>query len=208
MSINKADFLVELGTEELPPKALKDLSNAFTNGVLEGLTKAQLQWSNYEVFATPRRLALLVKGLDTAQPDQKLERKGPAVAAAYDAEGNPSQAALGFARSAGVSFDDLETEETNKGAWLIYRSVKTGKSTETLLPEIITQALNQLPIPKRMRWGANRTEFVRPAHWLLMLLGDKVVDCEILGLKSGQTTQGHRFHANHAITIQQPTDYA
>lgn len=208
MSMNKADFLVELGTEELPPKALKNLSNAFTNSILEGLTKAQLQWSNYEVFAAPRRLALLVKGLDTAQPNQKLERKGPAVAAAYDAEGNPTQAALGFARSAGVDFADLETEETDKGAWLIYRSIKEGASTDTLLPEIVTQSLNQLPIPKRMRWGKSRTEFVRPVHWLLMLLGNKVVDCEILGLTSSNTTQGHRFHANHAITIQQPTDYA
>ncbi len=208
----KEDFLIELGSEELPPKALNSLSEAFTQGIISGLEKAQITFSGYESFAAPRRLALLINGLDTAQPDQKLERKGPTVKAAYDAEGNPSKAALGFARSNGVNFEDLEQEETPKGAWLVYRSVKQGEATRDLLPEIITQSLNNLPIPKRMRWGASRTEFVRPVHWLLMLQGNlpdkNVIDCEILGLKAGNTTRGHRFHANKEIVINNPADYA
>ncbi len=207
-TINKEDFLIELGTEELPPKALKSLSEAFTQGIISGLEKAQITFTGYESFAAPRRLALLIKGLDTAQPDQKLERKGPAVKAAYDAEGNPSKAALGFARSNGVNFEDLEQEETPKGAWLVYRSVKKSETTNALLPEIITQSLNSLPIPKRMRWGASRTEFVRPVHWLLMLQGNRIIDCEILGLKAGNTSRGHRFHANQEIAINNPADYA
>ncbi|USE39881.1 glycine--tRNA ligase subunit beta [Endozoicomonas sp. SCSIO W0465] len=205
---HKEDFLIELGTEELPPKALKSLSEAFTRGIISGLEKNQITFTRYESFAAPRRLALLITGLDTAQPDQQLERKGPAIKAAYDAEGNPSKAALGFARANGVHFEDLEQEETPKGTWLVYRSVKPGEATRDLLPEIVTQSLDNLPIPKRMRWGASRTEFVRPVHWLLMLQGNSVIDCEILGLKSGNTTRGHRFHAHQAITITKPADYA
>ena len=204
----KEDFLVELGTEELPPAALKHLSEAFTQGIISGLEKAQIEFSGYQSFAAPRRLALLIKGLDTAQPDQQLERKGPAVKAAYDAEGNPSKAALGFARSNGVDFAELEQQETPKGAWLVYRSIKQGEQTHNLLPDIITQSLNNLPIPKRMHWGASRTEFVRPVKWLLVLLGNRVVDCEILGLKAGNTTRGHRFHADQAVAITNPEDYA
>ena len=207
MSITTQDFLVELGTEELPPKALKKLSNAFTQGILDGLGKAQLSFESHISYAAPRRLALLIKGLETSQPDQNLERRGPAVKAAYDAEGNPSKAAQGFARSNGVNFEDLQTLETPKGAWLVYRSVKQGEATTSLLPEIISQSLNTLPIPKRMRWGASRTEFVRPVHWLVMLMGDQVVDAEILGLKAGNTTRGHRFHANTELTIAAPADY-
>ena len=202
------DFLVELGTEELPPKALKTLSNAFSNGIIEGLKNAQLSFDSFESFAAPRRLALLIKGLETAQPDQNMERRGPAVQAAFDAEGKATKAAEGFARSNGVTVDQLEKLETPKGAWLVYRAVKQGAETESLLPEIVTKSLNELPIPKRMRWGASRIEFVRPVHWLAMLLGDKVVDCEILGLKSGNTTRGHRFHANKELTLSAPADYA
>lgn len=205
---NTADFLVELGTEELPPKALKTLSEAFTQGIIAGLEKAQISFNSCESFAAPRRLALLITGLDTAQPDQHLERKGPAVAAAYDAEGNPSKAALGFARANGVSFADLEQEDTPKGAWLVYRSVKKGEATGNLLGQIVSDSLNNLPIPKRMRWGTRRTEFVRPVQWLLMLFGEQVIDCEILGLKAGNTTRGHRFHANQSITISNPAEYA
>lgn len=207
MSITKQDFLVELGTEELPPKALKKLSEAFTQGILDGLEKAQLSFDDHKAFAAPRRLALLIKGLEIAQPDQNLERRGPAVKAAFDAEGNPSKAAQGFARSNGVSFEELETLETPKGAWLVFRSVKKGEQTSALLPDIISRSLATLPIPKRMRWGANRTEFVRPVHWLVMLLGETIVNANILGLKSGNLTRGHRFHANTELTISKPADY-
>ena len=208
MSISKQDFLVELGTEELPPKALKTLSNAFTQGIIDGLKTAQLSFDSFESFAAPRRLALLIKGLETAQPDQNLERRGPAVKAAFDAEGKATRAAEGFARSNGVTVEQLETLETDKGAWLVYRAVQQGAETASLLPAIVTKSLNELPIPKRMRWGANRTEFVRPVHWLVMMLGQQVVDCEILGLKSGNATRGHRFHANKAITLSEPAAYA
>ena len=206
--MSKQDFLVELGTEELPPKALKKLSDAFTQGIVDGLTGAQLSFDSYESFAAPRRLALLVKGLDSAQPDQKLERRGPAVKAAYDAEGKPTRAAEGFARSNGVTVDQLQTLETPKGAWLVFRAVQEGSSTTGLLPSIVSKSLADLPIPKRMRWGASRIEFVRPVHWLVMLMGNKVVDCEILGLKSGNQTRGHRFHANKELTISKPADYS
>ncbi|OED41458.1 glycine--tRNA ligase subunit beta [Endozoicomonas sp. (ex Bugula neritina AB1)] len=201
------DFLVELGTEELPPKALKKLSDAFTQGIINGLNNAQLSFESHTSYAAPRRLALLIKGLETSQPDQNLERRGPAVKAAYDDEGNPSKAAQGFARSCGINFEDLEKLETPKGAWLIYRSLKKGESTTSLLPSIISHSLSALPIPKRMRWGASRTEFVRPVHWLVMLLGGQVVDADILGLKSGNTSRGHRFHANHELTINTPSEY-
>ncbi|MGB1270449.1 MAG: glycine--tRNA ligase subunit beta [Endozoicomonas sp.] len=206
-TISKEDFLVELGTEELPPKALKSLSEAFTQGIISGLEEAQVAFSEHQAFAAPRRLSLLIKGLETAQPDQPLERRGPAVKAAYDAEGNPSKAALGFARSNGVEFDTLEQLETPKGAWLVYRSIKKGEQTSSLLPKIVSLSLAGLPIPKRMRWGASRTEFVRPVHWLLMMLGNDVIDCEVLGLKSGNTTRGHRFHANRELPVSAPADY-
>ena len=129
------------------------------------------------------------------------------VQAAFDAEGNPSKAAEGFARSNGVAVADLEKLETPKGAWLVFRSVKKGEQTSALLPEIVNQSLSALPIPKRMRWGANRTEFVRPVQWLLMLLGEEVVNAEVLGLKAGNTTRGHRFHANSELTVAKPADY-
>lgn len=205
--MSQKDFLVELGTEELPPKALKSLSNAFTHGILDRLKNAQLSFDSFEAFAAPRRLALLIKGLDTAQPDQQLERRGPAVKAAFDREGKATKAAEGFARSNGVSVDQLETLTTDKGAWLVYRAVQQGCETTQLLPDMVSQSLNELPIPKRMRWGAQRTEFVRPVHWLVMLMGEEVVDCEILGLQSGNQTRGHRFHANQPLTVNQPADY-
>ncbi|MGI9277712.1 MAG: glycine--tRNA ligase subunit beta [Endozoicomonas sp.] len=206
--MSKQDFLVELGTEELPPKALKTLSDAFTKGIIDRLSAAQLSFDGHESFAAPRRLAVVVTGLDTAQPDQNLERRGPAVKAAYDAEGNPTKAAEGFARSNGVTVNQLETLETPKGAWLVFRAVQKGSATSELLPAIVSKSLAELPIPKRMRWGASRTEFVRPVHWLVMMQGDQVVDCEILGLKSGNHTRGHRFHANTEMTISTPADYS
>lgn len=205
--MSKQDFLVELGTEELPPKALKKLSDAFTNGIINDLKDAQLSFDSFESFAAPRRLALLVKGLETSQPDQNLERRGPAVKAAFDADGNATKAAEGFARSNGVTVGQLEHLETPKGAWLVFRAVQQGSRTVELLPEIVSKSLAGLPVPKRMRWGASRAEFVRPVHWLVMLMGSEVVNCEILGLKSGNKTRGHRFHANHELTINAPADY-
>ncbi|MCL6268550.1 glycine--tRNA ligase subunit beta [Sansalvadorimonas sp. 2012CJ34-2] len=201
------DFLVELGTEELPPKALRKLSNAFTSGIVTRLEMAGLKFSSYTPYAAPRRLALLINDLETSQPDKNSERRGPAVQAAFDADGNPTKACQGFARSCGVEVSKLERLETDKGAWLVYRSVEQGKSTKDLIPEIITASLDELPIPKRMRWGNKRTEFVRPAQWLVTLLGEEVVNCEILDLKSGRDSRGHRFHFNQNVTINKPSEY-
>jgi len=163
---NKKDLLIEIGTEELPPKALLKLSNAFTSGITEGLRKAELDFGMVHDYATPRRLAVLIKDLDETQADKAVERRGPAVSAAFDDDGNPTKATEGFARSCGITPDQLETMETDKGAWLVYRSTQAGQPTAALIPEILTEALHKLPIPKRMRWGDLNAEFVRPVHWV------------------------------------------
>ena len=209
MSNTHADCLIELGTEELPPTALATLSQAFESGLLKGLDTAGLSYSADAVkrFATPRRLAVLIPALQTQQADKAIEKLGPAVSAAYDKEGKPSKAAEGFARSNGVSFDQLTTVDTDKGERLCFSSTEQGKPTTELLASIINDALDALPIPKRMRWGASRTEFVRPAHWLVVLLGDQVVDCSVLGQQSSRQSFGHRFHAPDAINIESPAGY-
>ena len=201
------DFLVEIGTEELPPKALKSLSEAFELQCATQLQANNIAYEAITVFAAPRRLALWVKGLAAAQPDEAFERKGPAAKAAYDAEGNPSRAAMGFATSCGVTFADLETIDTPKGEWLVYRGIKQGSATVALLPDLIKTSLDNLPIAKRMRWGSNRFEFVRPLQWLVMLADDKVIPCEIMGITSGNQTRGHRFHSTGTLTISRPSDY-
>jgi len=200
-------FLVELGTEELPPKALKTLAQSFENGVIAGLTASNIAFGKVHGFAAPRRLALLIDDMTEQQPDQAIEKLGPNVSGAFDAEGKPSKAAEGFARSCGVEFAQLQKTQTDKGERLVYRSVQAGKLTIELLPSIVLSALDQLPIPKRMRWGARRDEFVRPVQWLVMLFGKQIVDCEILGIKSGRETRGHRFHCNESIALNSPADY-
>ena len=202
------DLLIEIGTEELPPKALKKLSDAFTAGVVAGLKDASLEASEVVSYAAPRRLAVLLKNIPVKQADQAVERKGPAKAAAFDADGNPTKAVEGFARSCGVSAHDLEEIETPKGIWLVFRQDVAGKDTAELVPEIVNKSLTKLPIPKRMRWGASDIEFVRPVHWIVMMLDDQVIDGEVLGIKSGNTTKGHRFHHPDAITINTASSYA
>jgi len=201
------DFLVELGAEELPPTALKRLSDAFAEGIRAGLEKADVPFTEVKALASPRRLSVLVKDLAVAQPDREVQRRGPALKAALDAEGNPTKAAQGFARSCGIEFDQLEKMETSKGTWLVFNSVQKGTLTTELLPELVNKSVNQLPVPKRMRWGASRIEFSRPVHWLVMLFGSDVVDCEVLGLKSGRTTMGHRFHHNESIELASTDNY-
>ncbi|HIP53105.1 MAG TPA: glycine--tRNA ligase subunit beta, partial [Chromatiales bacterium] len=202
------DLLVEIGTEELPPKALESLSTAFADALTTQLREADLLFTEVERYATPRRLAVWIKALAVAQPDRDVERKGPALKAAYDAEGNPTKAAQGFARSCGMEVDDLEVQETPKGAWLVYRQVQKGKQTIALVPAMVEEALARLPIPKRMRWGAGEAEFVRPVHWILMLFGEQVVDGEVLGIKADRFTLGHRFHHPEPIEIRRPEEYA
>ncbi|TGN39457.1 glycine--tRNA ligase subunit beta [Marinobacter confluentis] len=201
------DFLVELGTEELPPKALKPLSDAFTQGIAKGLEDAGIEFGKVEAFAAPRRLAVRVRALGDAQPDKPVEKRGPAVKAAFDDSGNPTRALTGFATSLGVTPDQLDTLETDKGAWVVYRTIEKGRPTVDLLPELVDQSLAALPIPKRMRWGAHRTEFVRPVHWAIMLYGNKVIDAPIMGLTPGNKTRGHRFHCPKSLIVPTPGDY-
>ncbi len=201
------DFLVELGTEELPPKALKKLSEAFTAGIVEGFEKVGLPHGAVHSYAAPRRLAVWIESLTTAQSDKATERRGPALQAAFGPDG-PTKAALGFAASCGVTMDQLERLETDKGSWLVYRGMEQGKPTQALIPTIVQQSLDNLPIPKRMRWGDLSAEFVRPVHWLVLLFGNEVIDAEILAVKSGRETRGHRFHHPAAIYISEPAAYA
>ncbi|MTI63633.1 glycine--tRNA ligase subunit beta [Methylophaga sp.] len=202
------DLLIELGTEELPPKALAKLSQAFHQGVEQGLKKAELKFDDIRPYATPRRLALVISKLQTKQPDRVVERRGPAVTAAFDEDGNPTKALLGFAGSCGVEVDDLDTMKTDKGAWLVFKQEQAGAAAADLLPDIIQQALNDLPIPKRMRWGDLPGEFVRPVHWLIVLLGDEVVPMDLLGVSADRFTRGHRFHYPQPIRISSPMTYA
>jgi len=207
MSTESNDLLIELGTEELPPKALKKLSDAFTAGIVDGLNKAGFEINDVESFAAPRRLAVLIKDVAVSQPDREVERKGPALKAAYDADGNPTKAVMGFARSCGVEVDALQQQETDKGVWLVFKATEKGQVLSALIEDIINQSLSKLPIPKRMRWGSSDAEFVRPAHWLVLMHGATVIDAEVLGLKSSAKTFGHRFHAPGEIALNNASDY-
>jgi glycyl-tRNA synthetase beta chain len=207
MSATSRDFLVEIGTEELPPKSLLTLAAAFADGIARGLTEAGLSHGAVERFATPRRLAVRVRKLAERQPDRALERRGPPVKAAFDAQGAPTQAALAFARGCGVEVAALERLETPKGAWLVHRGTEPGAGTASLLPGIVQASLDALPIARRMRWGAGEAQFVRPVHWVLMLFGRDVVPCTILGVASGNLTYGHRFMAPKPIRIGTPAAY-
>lgn len=198
------DFLVELGTEELPPKALASLGDAFLAGIEKGLQAAGLNYTGKQVYAAPRRLAVLIRDLDTQQPDRSINVDGPPRQAAFDAEGNPTQAALGFAKKCGVELSEID----QSGAKLRFSQHIPGKATVSLLPTIVEDSLNDLPIPKRMRWGARKEEFVRPTQWLVMLLGDEVVDCTLLAQQAGRVSRGHRFHHPEDVTISAPANYA
>jgi glycyl-tRNA synthetase beta chain len=201
------DFLVEIGTEELPPKSLLALAGAFAEGIEKGLDGAGLAHGAVERYATPRRLAVRVRRLAERQPDRAIERRGPPVKAAFDAQGAPTQAALAFARSCGVEVAALENLETPKGAWLVHRGTETGAGTTSLLPGIVQASLDALPIARRMRWGAGEAQFVRPVHWVVMLFGRDVVPCEILGVASGDLSRGHRFMAPRPLRITSPAAY-
>jgi len=197
------DFLVELGTEELPPKALNTLAEAFLAGIEKGLQSAGLSFQAKHVYAAPRRLAVLITQLATQQPDRSINLDGPPRQAAFDAEGNPTQAALGFAKKCGVDLSEID----QSGPKLRYSQSIKGKPTASLLPTIVEDSLNDLPIPKRMRWAARKEEFVRPTQWLVMLLGDTVTDCTILAQKAGRDSRGHRFHHPQSVRITSPANY-
>ena len=206
MSDNK-DLLFELGCEELPPKSLLKLSNALLSGIEAGLKEAELNYTSAHAYASPRRLAVIINGLNTSQPDKSVEKRGPAVQAAFAEDGTPSKAAQGFARGCGVTVDQLDRLKTDKGEWLAFNQEVKGLPTEQLIPGIILKSIQQLPIAKRMRWGSYATEFVRPVHWAVLLFGNAVITTEILGLTTSNQSQGHRFHAPETISIDQADQY-
>lgn len=201
------DLLIEVGTEELPPKALPVLSASLAASMSNLLDQASLGYQSVTKFATPRRLALLITQLQETQQDIEQTRFGPAVNVAFQENGEPTPAALGFARSCGVGVNELQRSEKDGVEKLCFVLKEKGKAASELIPGMLEQSLSQLPIPKRMRWGSSRAEFVRPVHWLVMLFGDEVIDCEILGVMSGRETWGHRFHHNNPIALASPNDY-
>ena len=205
--MSEKTFLVEIGTEELPPKALRSLAESFAANVTAELDAANLTYGDIKWFAAPRRLALKITQLAATQPDREVEKRGPAIAAAFDAEGRPSKAAEGWARGCGITVDQAERLATDKGEWLLYRARVKGESVQTLLPNIITSSLAKLPIPKLMRWGASDTQFVRPVHTVTLLLDSEVVPATILGIQSDRVIRGHRFMGEPEFTLEHADQY-
>ena len=201
------DLLLELGSEELPPAALEAMSAALTEGIKAGLDRLGLSFGSVQSFATPRRLAVHVSDIPVRQPDRQTQRRGPAVRIAFDEAGQPTKAALGFARSCGVDVTELERVAQDGAGYLMFNSTQVGEATGALLPDLAQTALDGLPIPKRMRWGDSTVEFARPVHWLVFLYGEEVVQTELLGLPADRVSQGHRFHHPGPIAITDPGSY-
>ena len=201
------NFLVEIGTEELPPKALKTLATSFADNVEAELNQAGLSFDKIEWFAAPRRLAVKVLNLATQQPSKEIEKRGPAVSAAFDAEGKPTKAAEGWARGCGITIEQAERIATDKGEWLVHRAKIEGQPTKNLLNDIVANALAKLPIPKPMRWADKTVQFIRPVHTVTMLLGDELIEGEILGVASARTIRGHRFLGEKEFQIQHADQY-
>jgi len=206
--VRTENCLVELGTEELPPKALKSLGEAFATQFEAALTQADLSFDSVSWFAAPRRLAVYVSGLAEGQADKVVEKRGPAVSAAFDADGNPTKAAQGWARGNGIDVADAERLVTDKGEWLLHKAHVPGQSVAELLEGLINQAVSKLPIPKPMRWGNYNTQFIRPVHTLCVLYGSEVVNVSVLGLTSGRVVQGHRFHGEGRFELDHADNYA
>ena len=201
------DFLVEIGTEELPPKALRSLMDALGQQLVNGIDEARLDHGDVQTFASPRRLAVLVHALAERQGDRTVEQKGPPTKIAFDDDGNPTPAAAAFAKKCGVAVSELGRNTTDKGEWLTFERVEKGKSVAELLPMLVERALGALPIPRRMRWGAGEAEFVRPVHWVVLLHGNETLDAKIMGIAAGNASRGHRFHSSGTITIKSPDSY-
>lgn len=201
------DFFVEIGTEELPPKALKTLATAFADNLCAELAKLELSHADVQWYAAPRRLAVRINALSAQQADKVVEKRGPAIASAFDADGKPTKAAQGWAAGCGITVDQAEKLETDKGAWLLHKAKVVGAATVALLPEVVQQALAKLPVAKPMRWGNSTAEFIRPVHTIIMLFGRDIVPATILGRNSGNQTHGHRFHAPATVSINHADDY-
>ena len=201
------DFLVEIHTEELPPKTLFRLADCLLTEIKTRLDKLELCYQDACFYATPRRLAVFIKKLATKQAEAIVERKGPKMSAAFDKEGKPTSACVGFARSLSMLPEQLITIKDHQGEWVGYQQTVAGKLAQDILPALVQQALLALPIQKRMRWGNGNVEFVRPVHSVMMLYGDEVIDAEILGCRAGRLTQGHRFHSKGWISILKPSRY-
>ena len=201
------DFFVEIGTEELPPKALKTLATAFADNLCAELAKLELSHADVKWYAAPRRLAVRINALSAQQADKVVEKRGPAIASAFDADGKPTKAAQGWAAGCGITVEQAEKLETDKGAWLLHKAKVVGATTVSLLPEVVQQALAKLPVAKPMRWGNSTAEFIRPVHTIIMLFGRDVVPATILGRNSGNQTHGHRFHAPEKVSITHADDY-
>ena len=200
-------LLIELGTEELPPKALQTLAKTFFAQIKEQLEKAELSFNDITWFATPRRLAVSVSELTQCQADKIVEKRGPAVNVAFDAKGDPSKAAQGWARANGISVEQAERLVTAKGEWLLYKAKQQGKTVAELIPTMVNNALAKLPIPKPMRWGSSRTQFIRPVHTLTLLYGSEVINGESLGVSASNVVTGHRFHSHGLVAIKHAEDY-
>ena len=202
-------LLFEIGTEELPPKSLKTIADALHKQLLANLEKNKLidKSTNSKVFATPRRIAVLIEEVLTKQPDQVIDKRGPAVNQAFDDQGMPTQAAVGFAGSVDLSVDELERLKTDKGEWLFCRIKQPGQNAENHIPDSVSSALKVLPIPKRMRWGTLDAEFIRPVKWVVMIFGDKVIEAEILSVKTDRHSYGHRFHTTRRLRLKNALDY-
>jgi glycyl-tRNA synthetase beta chain len=204
---NAADFLVEIGTEELPPKALRNLMNAFAGNLQKALDNARLKHAAVSAYASPRRLAVIVASLGFAQADEELVVKGPPVSVAYDDAGKITPAGNAFAKKCGVEPEALDRLTNDKGEWLCFRSLERGQKTAELIPGLVESALEELPIPRRMRWGDGEAEFVRPVHWIVLLHGKKVIAGSVMSLPAGRMTRGHRFHAPGEISLDEPARY-
>lgn len=201
------NLLIEVGTEELPPKALRNLAESFLANFEEELNKAELSFESATWYAAPRRLAIKVKQLVLAQADKVVEKRGPAIAQAFDADGNPTKAAMGWARGNGITVEQAERLKTDKGEWLLHQAKVVGVETKSLIADMAQRALDKLPIPKPMRWGSSKTQFIRPVHTVTMLMGSKLIEGELLGIKSARTIRGHRFMGVDTLELDHADNY-
>ncbi len=205
--MSAADFLIEIGTEELPPKALRSLKDAFAESLRAAFKEARLGHGAVHAYASPRRLAVLIEKLATRQEDRKISQKGPPTKVAFAADGSPQPPAIAFAKKCGVEVADLGRTKSGKGEWLSCELLDKGQETSGLVPTLIESALAELPVPRRMRWGAGELEFVRPVHWIVLLHGKNTIDATIMGVKTGRESRGHRFHSKGVIAITEPGKY-